>query len=65
LLGVVEVSSFDANRQLAAAGLATLGDSDDSCCYAVPGVVGVTGLGSQPWEVYVVQGRRRYSRRNR
>jgi catechol 2,3-dioxygenase-like lactoylglutathione lyase family enzyme len=46
----------DAARRLAAAGLATVGESDVSCCYALQDKVWVTGPGSEPWEVYVVKG---------
>ena len=45
----------DATRRLAAAGLATLEESDTSCCYALQDKVWVRGPGGEPWEVYTVK----------
>jgi len=56
----VEVEDSDlvteAAQRLTQAGLATLEETDTSCCYALQDKVWVTGPGSEPWEVYVVKG---------
>ena len=44
-----------ASLRLAAQGLATLDESDITCCYAVQDKVWVHGPGAEPWEVYVVK----------
>ncbi|HVN12428.1 MAG TPA: ArsI/CadI family heavy metal resistance metalloenzyme [Kineosporiaceae bacterium] len=55
----VEVASTDAvaeaTDRLKNAGLATVEESDTSCCYALQDKVWVTGPGTEPWEVYVVK----------
>jgi catechol 2,3-dioxygenase-like lactoylglutathione lyase family enzyme len=55
----VEVEDADlvtqATTRLAAAGLATVEETDTTCCYAVQDKVWVTGPGNEPWEVYTVK----------
>ncbi|MEV4441808.1 ArsI/CadI family heavy metal resistance metalloenzyme [Streptomyces sp. NPDC049577] len=55
----VEVASTEevtaATTRLKDAGLATLQETDTSCCYALQDKVWVTGPGEEPWEVYVVK----------
>ncbi|MFC5800114.1 ArsI/CadI family heavy metal resistance metalloenzyme [Streptomyces formicae] len=55
----VEVDSTDAvhaaTTRLTEAGLATIEESDTSCCYALQDKVWVHGPGQEPWEVYVVK----------
>ncbi|MER5962118.1 ArsI/CadI family heavy metal resistance metalloenzyme [Streptomyces sp. NPDC002057] len=55
----VEVGSTEdvaaATDRLARAGLATLPETDTSCCYALQDKVWVHGPGKEPWEVYVVK----------
>jgi catechol 2,3-dioxygenase-like lactoylglutathione lyase family enzyme len=55
----VEVEDADlvtqATTRLAAAGLATVEETDTTCCYAVQDKVWVSGPGSEPWEVYTVK----------
>ena len=54
----VEVGStadvVDAQRRLAAAGLATAVEDEVSCCYAVQDKVWVGGPDGESWEVYTV-----------
>jgi catechol 2,3-dioxygenase-like lactoylglutathione lyase family enzyme len=56
----VEVASTEevgaATTRLAEAGLATRGEDNTTCCYAVQDKVWVTGPGGEPWEVYAVTG---------
>ncbi|GAA0909503.1 ArsI/CadI family heavy metal resistance metalloenzyme [Streptomyces thermoalcalitolerans] len=55
----VEVASTqevkEAATRLAQAGLATVEESDTTCCYALQDKVWVRGPGQEPWEVYVVK----------
>jgi len=54
----VEVESTDevgqATTRLAEAGLATAGEENTTCCYAVQDKVWVTDPDGAPWEVYTV-----------
>jgi hypothetical protein len=65
----VEVQTTDevtaATVRLAAERMATVTDEDAACCYAVQDKVCVTSPGDEPWEVYVVKGRRRHPRQAR
>jgi catechol 2,3-dioxygenase-like lactoylglutathione lyase family enzyme len=57
-LGVEVASAVEvvhATDRLKHAGLATVEESDTSCCYALQDKVWVTGPGKEPWEVYVVK----------
>jgi len=49
-----EAVSAAAGR-FAGEGLATIEESDTTCCYAVQDKVWVHGPGAEPWEVYVVK----------
>ncbi|MEW2132700.1 ArsI/CadI family heavy metal resistance metalloenzyme [Streptomyces sp. NPDC005435] len=55
----VEVSTTEevaaATARLAESGLATLEETDTSCCHALQDKVWVHGPGREPWEVYVVK----------
>jgi catechol 2,3-dioxygenase-like lactoylglutathione lyase family enzyme len=55
----VEVESTDqvtdAAQRLKESGLATLEETDTTCCYARQDKVWVHGPGREPWEVYVVK----------
>ncbi|WP_329570543.1 ArsI/CadI family heavy metal resistance metalloenzyme [Kitasatospora sp. NBC_01266] len=44
-----------ATSRLAVAGLATVEESDTTCCYAVQDKVWIHGPGREPWEVFVVK----------
>jgi catechol 2,3-dioxygenase-like lactoylglutathione lyase family enzyme len=44
-----------ATERFTDAGLATLEETDTSCCYALQDKVWVQGPGQEPWEVYVVK----------
>jgi len=54
----VEVESTDevaeAQRRLAASGLATATEDEVACCYAVQDKVWVDGPSGEPWEIYTV-----------